>query len=98
VATFLGALLVFDYRVALVFPVLFLAGFAVMRKSLLPAMFAFAGLPMAGWFFGCDNPAVAVLAFLAVMILFAHRKNMTEELTALATRRAATPKPEPPKL
>jgi glycerol-3-phosphate acyltransferase PlsY len=98
VATFLGALLVFDYRIALVFPVLFLAGFAVMRKSIWPAMFAFAALPMAGWFFEGDNLTVAVLAMLAALILFAHRKNLTEEFTALAVRRAPTPKPEPPKL
>ena len=98
VATFLGALLVFDYRIALVFPVLFLAGFAVMRKSIWPAMFAFAALPMVGWFFDGDNLAVAVLAMLAAVILFAHRQNLTEEFTALAARRAATPKPEPPKL
>jgi glycerol-3-phosphate acyltransferase PlsY len=98
VATFLGALLVFDYRIALVFPLLFLAGFVLARKSLLPAMFAFAGLPMAGWFFNCDNFTVAMLAVLVALILFVHRKNLTEELTALAARRAATPKPEPPKL
>jgi glycerol-3-phosphate acyltransferase PlsY len=98
VITSLGALLVFDYRVALVFPVLFLAGFALTRKSLLPAMFAFACLPMAGWYFNGDNFTVALLALLVVMILFAHRRNLTEEFTALAARRATTPKPEPPKL
>ncbi|HUA68929.1 MAG TPA: glycerol-3-phosphate acyltransferase [Candidatus Saccharimonadales bacterium] len=98
VATSLGALLVFDYRVALVFPVLFLLGFAFARKTLLPAMFAFACLPMAAWFLNCDNFTVAVLAILAAMILFAHRRNLTEELIAFAGRRAATPKPEQPKL
>jgi glycerol-3-phosphate acyltransferase PlsY len=98
VATSLGALLVFDYRIALMFPVLFLPAFAFMRKSLLPAMFAFACLPMAAWFFECGNSTVAMLAILAAMILFAHRKNLTEEFTALAARRAATPKPERPKL
>jgi glycerol-3-phosphate acyltransferase PlsY len=98
VATSLGALLIFDYRTALAFPVLFLIGFALVRKPLLPAMFAFACLPMAAWFFGCSNFSVAMLALLTVVILFAHRKNLTEEFTALATRRATTPKPEQPKL
>jgi len=98
VATSLGALLVFDYRLALVFPVLFLIGFALVRKSLLPAMVAFACLPMAAWCFGCGNFTVAMLAILTATILFAHRKNLTEEFTALAARRAATPKPEQPKL
>lgn len=98
VVTSLGALLVFDYRVALVFPVLFLAGYAPMRRSLLPAMFAFACLPMAAWFFNWDNFTVALLAVVVAMILFAHRRNLAEEFTALAARRAATPKPEQPKL
>jgi glycerol-3-phosphate acyltransferase PlsY len=82
VATSLGALLVFDYRIALTFGVLFLAGFALMRRSLLPAMFAFACLPMAAWFLDCGNFTVALLAILTVMILFAHRKNLMEEFTA----------------
>ena len=59
---------------------------------------AFAALPLAGWVFEGDNLTVAVLAMLAALILFAHRKNLTEEFTALAVRRAPTPKPEPPKL
>ena len=97
VATSLGALLVFDYRVALVFPALFLIGFALARKSLLPALFAFACLPMAAWCFNCGNFTVAMLAILAAIILFAHRRNLIEEFTALA-HRAETPKPEQPKL
>jgi acyl phosphate:glycerol-3-phosphate acyltransferase len=98
VATSLGALLVFDYRVALIFPVLFLAGFALARKSLLPAMFAFACLPMIAWCLINDHFTVALLTLLVAMILFAHRKNLTEEFTALAARRTAATKPEQPKL
>jgi len=97
VATSLGALLVFDYRVTLVFPVLFLIGFMPLRKTFLPAMFAFACLPMAAWFFNCGNFTVAVLAILAALILIAHRRNLTEEFTAWA-HRTETPKPEQPKL
>ncbi len=98
VATSLGGLLVFDYRVALLFPVLFLPGFALARKSLLPAMFAFTCLPMIAWFLDRGNFTVAMLAILTVMILIAHRKNLTEEFTALAARRTAAAKPEQPKL
>jgi acyl phosphate:glycerol-3-phosphate acyltransferase len=87
VATSLGALLVFDYRIALMFPVLFVLGFVLARKTLLPAMFAFAGLPMTAWFFDCGNFTVAVLAILTAIILFAHRRNLTEEFTALAAAR-----------
>ncbi len=98
VATSLGALLILDYRVALMWPVLFLAGFAFRRKTLLPAMFAFACLPMAAWCFNNDNFTVALLALLVAMILFAHRNNLTEEFAVLAARRAAAAKPEQPKL
>lgn len=87
VATSLGALLLFDYRVALMFPVLFLIGFVLMRKTLLPAMFAFACLPMVAWFFNCDNFTVSLLTVLVVLILFAHRRNLTEEFAELAARR-----------
>ena len=87
VATSLGALLVFDYRVALMFLVLFLAGFVLTRKTLFPAMFAFACLPMADWWFNRDNFTVALLTVLAAMILFAHRRNLAEEMAALAARR-----------
>jgi len=86
VATSLGALLVFDYRVALVFPAVLLIGYMMARKTLLPAMFAFACLPMAAWCFDCGNFTVAVLAILAALILIAHRRNLTEEFTALAHR------------
>jgi glycerol-3-phosphate acyltransferase PlsY len=97
VATSLGALLVFDYRVALVFPAVFLFGFMMARKTLLPAMFAFACLPMAAWCFDCGNLTVAALAILTALILIAHRRNLTEEFIRLA-HRAETPKPEQPKL
>lgn len=98
VATSLGALLVFDYHVALMFPVLFLAGFALMRKSLLPAMFAFACLPMIAWLLDRGNYTVGMLTVLAAMILIAHRKNLTDEFAVLAARRTAAAKPEQPKL
>ena len=97
VATMLGGLLIFDYRVALVFPVLFLIGFMPVRRTLLPALFAFACLPMAAWFFGCGNFTVAVLAILTALILIAHRRNLTEEFMAMA-HHTETPKPEQPKL
>src|ERR1017187_8659729 len=46
VAASLGALLVFDYRMALTFAVLFLAGFVFFSETASPEMFAFAFLPL----------------------------------------------------
>lgn len=90
VATSLGALLVFDYHLALTFAVAFAAVFVFARKTLLPAMFGFVCLPVACCFLAKGNLAIAAIAALAAAILFAHRKNLGEELSAL--------KSEPPKL
>jgi glycerol-3-phosphate acyltransferase PlsY len=98
VATSFGALLMFDYRVALTILVLFLGGFAVTRKSLFPAMFAFVCLPLVGWFFEHSNSTTALLAVLSAAILFAHRKNLADEFAVLGAHRAVTPKSKQPRL
>jgi acyl phosphate:glycerol-3-phosphate acyltransferase len=90
VVTSLGALLVFDYRLALTFPVLFAVAFVFTRKTLLPAMFAFVCLPAVCWFFTQNNFTTVGMAVLSATILFAHRKNLGEEFSAL--------KSEPPKI
>jgi acyl phosphate:glycerol-3-phosphate acyltransferase len=86
VSSSLGALLVFDYRMVVIFTLLFLVGFVLMRKPVLPGMFAFACLPMGAWFLNFDNFTVALLTFLVALILFAHRRNLTEEFAVLAAR------------
>jgi glycerol-3-phosphate acyltransferase PlsY len=98
VATSFGALLMFDYRVALTILVLFLGGFAVTRKSLFPAMFAFASLPLVDWWFNCDHLTATLMTVLAAIILFAHRRNLAEEIAALLARRGVASKPEHTKL
>jgi uncharacterized membrane protein YhfC len=69
-----------------IFTLLFLVGFVLMRKTLLPGMLAFACLPMGAWMFNCDNFTVALLTILVALILFAHRRNLTEEFAVLAAR------------
>ncbi len=98
VSTSLGALLVLDYRIALTFAVLFLAGLVVMRKTVLPGLFAFACLPLASLWFNWDGLTATLMAVLSAMILFAHRRNISEEIAGLSVRRGVAPKPEPPKL
>jgi acyl phosphate:glycerol-3-phosphate acyltransferase len=90
VITSLGALLVFDYRLALTFAALFAVIFVFSRKTLLPAMFAFLCLPAVCWFLAHNDFATGAMAVMAAAILFAHRKNLSEEFNAL--------KSEPPKL
>lgn len=90
ITTSLGALLFFDYRLALTFAALFAASFVFARKTLLPAMFAFVCLPAAAWFFTHDGLTTTAIAALSAAILFAHRRNLTEEFITL--------KSEPPKI
>jgi glycerol-3-phosphate acyltransferase PlsY len=94
VATSFAALLMFDYRVALTILVVFLAGYAVTRKSLFPAMFAYVCLPLAdGWFHRAGLTAT-LMTGVAAIILFAHRRNFAEEMAVFMARRDAAPKPE----
>jgi len=97
-ATALGALLVLDYRVALTFLVLFLSGLAVMRKTVLPGMFAFVCLPLASLWFNQDGRTAMLMAALAALVLFAHRKNFAEEIAKLSARREVVPKSQLTKL
>lgn len=90
VTTSLGALLVFDYRLAITFAVLFGIIFVFTRRSLFPAMFAFLCLPAACWFFAQSGFVIAAMAALSAAVLFAHRKNLSEAFIAL--------KSEPPKI
>jgi glycerol-3-phosphate acyltransferase PlsY len=82
VTTSLGALLAFDYRLAFTFAALFGVIFIFARKTLLPAMFAFICLPAACWFFARNDLTTCAITVLSTAILFAHRKNLAEELIA----------------
>jgi acyl phosphate:glycerol-3-phosphate acyltransferase len=93
-ATSLGALLAFDYRLALSFAALFLAGLVLARKSVLPGLFAFACLPLAGFWLERDGVTAALTTILVAMILFAHRRNFADEINTLLARREVAPKPE----
>jgi len=93
-ATSLGALLVFDYRFALIFAALFLAGLVLARKSVLPALFAFACLPPAGFWLDRDGVTATLTAVLAATILFAHRRNFADEINLWLARRGVAPKTE----
>jgi len=81
VATSLGAILVFDYVIALVYAGLFLALFGLMRNFVLAGLLAFAITPLALFLAGFPLTSVFGLSALAVLILIAHRKNVREEMS-----------------
>lgn len=80
VATSLGALMMFDYGITLIFSGLFVAIFVVIRNFVLAGLAAFALTPLT--LFLLDFPLTSVfgLSALAVLILIAHRKNIREEI------------------
>jgi len=98
IATSFAALLLFDYRVALTILVVFLAGCAITRKSLFPAMAAYLCLPLADAWFHRTGLTATLMTLVTAIILFAHRRNLAEEMAALPARRDMTSKPEHTKL
>jgi hypothetical protein len=61
-------------------------------------MFAFVCLPPASLWLHPNGLTATLIAVLSAMVLFAHRKNLVEEIAGLSSRRNAGPKPESPKL
>jgi acyl phosphate:glycerol-3-phosphate acyltransferase len=104
-ATSLGALCVFDFHLAGAFALLFSVGFGLVRKTILPGLFAFACLPFICAYLAY-NPAgpaldpgkVFSVSVLTSMVLIAHRKNVTDEILHFFERRSFRPKHTPPEL
>jgi glycerol-3-phosphate acyltransferase PlsY len=79
VATSVGALLAFDSLATLVVLLLFLPLWALARSFTLGGLLAFAIAPLVLFLAGFDNPSIAALSFLAILMLITHRKNIREE-------------------
>ena len=98
VATSLGALLIYDYHLAFAFAFLFAAMFPIVRKTVLPGLFAFLCLPLASYYLKRDSADAVELSILAGLVLVAHRKNLMEEILHYAERRHVEPKHHPREL
>jgi acyl phosphate:glycerol-3-phosphate acyltransferase len=94
VATSIGALAAYDWRLLLVYAVVFGCGYLLAHKTVLPGLFAFLCLPGTDYWLHGDGFRVLTLTLLAGLILFAHRKNLLTEIPALNARRRAAPKPD----
>ena len=97
-STSLGALLIYDFRLALVFTLLFAAMFALLRKTVVPGLVALASMPVASWYLTRDPAEVIGTSVLAALVLFAHRKNLVTEISQFLDRSRVTPKHDPPEL
>ena len=88
-ATTLGALLVFDSKLALLFCALFLGAFVLQWRTVLPALFALICLPLGALFLGQDRIQVVLITIMSGLVLLAHRRNITDEISELIERRHA---------
>jgi len=88
-ATSLGALLVFDPKLTIIYCVLFLGAFALLWRTTLPGLFALISVPLVALFLGQDRIEVVLMTVAAGLVLFAHRKNIADEFSLLIERRHA---------
>jgi len=86
-ATSLGALLVYDPKLALVYCALFLGAFVLVWRTVLPGLFALICLPLVALFLGQDRIEVVMITVTNGLVLFAHRKNIADEISLLIERR-----------
>jgi glycerol-3-phosphate acyltransferase PlsY len=102
VATSLGALVIYDFHLAILFAILFGVGLLLVRRVVLAGLFAFASLPWLYAWVGQDSSLehfkICSLVGLATLVWFAHRKNLLEEVCDFLERRHLHPKQNPPDL
>jgi acyl phosphate:glycerol-3-phosphate acyltransferase len=91
IATSLGALLIYDYRLTAAFALLFVVAWCAVRKMVLPGLMAFGCLPLVGIYLGSEPAKAVGISILAGVILIAHRKNLIEELSRLIPHRTLHP-------
>ena len=94
VATSLGCLLIYDWKLLIAYGLIFLAPFVVMRRTVLPGLLAYACLPLAGMFLQHDPMKVVIVATMSALVLIAHRRNFVEEFEALGGHSEAEAKTE----
>jgi acyl phosphate:glycerol-3-phosphate acyltransferase len=86
-ATSLGALLVYDPKLAIVYCMLFLGAFVLQWRTVLPGLFALICLPLVALFLGQDRIQVILITLMSGLVLLAHRRNITDEISTLIGRR-----------
>lgn len=96
VATSLGGLLVFNWQSALIYAAAFALLWVLLRRTILPGLFAYLVLPFTVWWFRQDGGQVALVSGLIVVVWFAHWENLAAEIPELAGRRSPAPNPHKP--
>jgi len=88
-ATSLGALLVYNPKLAILYCVFFLGAFVLHWRTVLPGLFALLCLPLCALFLGEDRIEVTLLTIMSGLVLLAHRKNIADEIFHMIGRRHA---------
>jgi glycerol-3-phosphate acyltransferase PlsY len=96
VSTGLGAVLMFDYRLAIPLAAAAIVGYVLARKTVPAGMFMFACLPPSSWWFRHDVRIVALLGLACLMIILAHRSNLAKDFAEIRARRGAPAGGTPP--
>jgi glycerol-3-phosphate acyltransferase PlsY len=92
VSTSLMGVLIYDWRLALIYCLVFAAALAVMRKSVAASLAGFALLPAASCWLGGDTAQTWAISVLAGLILIAHHRNVIEGMAELWSRRSVGPR------
>jgi len=98
VATSLGALVIFDFRLAVAFALLHVLALAVLRKSVLAGLIAFSALPLASLCLERPPATIVITTLLAAVILLAHRRNLLAEIWHFLPRPHLPAKHQPPEI
>jgi glycerol-3-phosphate acyltransferase PlsY len=84
----LAGLLIYDWRLGLIYVLVFVAGLALTRRSVAASLAAFALLPGASWWWlGADETQIWGISVLAGLVIMAHHRNVAEGIAELWSRR-----------
>jgi glycerol-3-phosphate acyltransferase PlsY len=97
-ATSLGSLWVFDPRLALTFTILFVCVGLLLRRTVLPSLFALGCVPFVAMWLDHDQAKLILLLIWAGLVVIAHRKNVMEEISQLIPRHDNRPEADQPPL
>jgi len=91
VSTSLMGLLVYDWRLALIYCIVFAAAMTLARRPVAASLAAFALLPAASWWLGGDLAQIWGISVVAGLVIMAHHRNVVEGMAELWSRRGAGP-------
>jgi glycerol-3-phosphate acyltransferase PlsY len=87
IAVSVGALLVYEPFILLCLVSVFLPLFVVTRLFTLSGMLAYALGPLLVFLCGLDKAKVAAISFVAILVVFAHRRNIREDIARMVGAR-----------